>query len=291
MKGQRGQVLILVLILLAVGTLVIVPVLDYITTGLRSQQISEDTMAKQCVADSSVEDALWKLLNELDLNNPAANYSLYGANIDIQVPRIAASAWHKYAEIEVKVDIEPNWLGTSALGTTYVIRINMPQWELTNIVLPLPEGLTYKPATSYYKGPDMHTDLDADAEVNIYDRTVEWGPDNPPGWVDMMPAAEPTITGEGGSAWVEGKQVVEWNLSFPVTGKRTFILICEVEGDPGWGIHYVQPSFGGVKLNHKTAALSSGIYKIRIDYQGVTYEVVAAYGPDGFEIISYQIVE
>jgi len=290
MKQQRGQVLILVLILLAVGSLVIVPVIDYTNTGLRSQQISEDTMTEQCVADSSVEDALWKLLNELDLNNPAANYWLLGANIEIQIPRLAASVWHKYAEIEVKVDIEPNWLGTSAEGTTYVIRINMPQWQLTSIVLPLPEGLTYKPDTSYYKGPDMLQYLDPDAEVDIYDRTVWWGSDNP-GFIPMIKTEEePTIT------WEEGKQVVEWHPIFGEVGRRAFILICQVEGDPGWGIHYVQPRFestskGWIKETGNTAALSSGIYIIVIDYQGVTYQVVVAYDAGGFEIISYQIVE
>ncbi len=290
MKGQKGQVLILVLILLAVGSLVIVPTIDYINTGLRSQQISEDAMAEQSVADSSLEDALWKLLNELDLNNPATNYSLFGANIDIQIPPIAASAWHKYAEIEIKVDIEPNWLGSSAEGTTYIIRINMPQWQLTSIVLPLPEGLTYKLDTSYFKGPDIHTDLDPDAEVNIYDRTVWWGPDNP-GFVPMIKTEQ-----EPSTNMVDGKQEVEWQLNFGAVGKRTFILICQVDGDPGWGIHYVQPRFestakGWVKETGNTAALGSGIYIIVIDYQGVTYQVVVAYDAGGFEIISYQIVE
>lgn len=291
MKQQRGQVLILVLILLAVGTLVIVPVLDYTTTGLRSQRISEDIMAEQCVADSSLEDALWKLLNELDLNNPAANYWLHGANIEIQIPRIASSVWHKYAEIEVKVDIEPNWLGTSAVDTTYVIRINMPgQWDLTSIVLPLPEGLTYKLDTSYYKGPDQLQDLNPDAEVDIYDRTVWWGPDNP-GFIPMIKTeVEPTLTWEG------DKQVAEWHPIFSEVGRRVFILICQVEGDPGWGIHYVQPRFestskGWVRETGNTGALSSGIYNIMIDYQGVTYQVVVAYDAGGFEIISYQIVE
>ncbi|GAJ12229.1 unnamed protein product, partial [marine sediment metagenome] len=40
MKGQKGQAFILVLLLLAVGALLIVPILDYTTTGLRAQQIS-----------------------------------------------------------------------------------------------------------------------------------------------------------------------------------------------------------------------------------------------------------
>jgi len=293
MKRQRGQVFILVLILLAVGSLVIVPVVDYTTTALRSQQISEDKMAEQCVADSSVEDALWKLLHELDLNNPATDYWLYGANIEIQIPRLAASVWHKYAQIEIKVDIEPNWLGTSAEGTTYIIRINMPQWGLTSIVLPLPEGLTYslkdddRYMGSYYKGPDPLQDLDPDAEVNIYDRTIWWGSVDP-GFIPMIPAAEPSTN------MVEGKQEVEWQLNFSDVGRRSFILICQVEGNPGWGIHYVQPRFESTSKSwetRKTAALSSGIYNILIDYQGVTYQVVAAYGPDGFEIISYQIVE
>ncbi|GAJ07997.1 unnamed protein product, partial [marine sediment metagenome] len=89
----------------------------------------------------------------------------------------------------------------------------------------------------------------------------------------------------------EGKWVLEWNPSLSVPGRRIYILICQVEGDPGWGIHYVQPLFDGVRLTHKTAGLTSGIYNIKIDYQGVTYLVVVAYDAGGFEIISYQIVE
>lgn len=67
MKKQKGQALILVLILLLVGGLIIAPLLAFMSTGLRTGQVYENKMMELYSADSGVEDAIWKIKTEDEL--------------------------------------------------------------------------------------------------------------------------------------------------------------------------------------------------------------------------------
>ena len=66
MKKQRGQALILVLIALAVGSLLIIPTLNYLNTGLLRTRISERLLLQQYAADAAVEYSLWQLQYNVD---------------------------------------------------------------------------------------------------------------------------------------------------------------------------------------------------------------------------------
>lgn len=63
-KDERGQALILVLILLLLGGLIIAPLLSYMGTGLKTGQMYENKMMELYAADSGVEDAIWKIKME-----------------------------------------------------------------------------------------------------------------------------------------------------------------------------------------------------------------------------------
>lgn len=63
MKGERGQVLAGILILLAFGTLLIAPALNYASTNLYAGRIAEENMRGGLAADAGVEDTLWCLKN------------------------------------------------------------------------------------------------------------------------------------------------------------------------------------------------------------------------------------
>ena len=60
-RGQEGNVLILVLILLVVGGLVLAPLLGLMSTGLLSGQVYEKKMGEYYAADAGVEDAIWRI--------------------------------------------------------------------------------------------------------------------------------------------------------------------------------------------------------------------------------------
>ena len=62
-KGEKGQAFILVLILLAVGGLIIAPLLAYMSTGLNvGREVYEEGMNELYAADAGVEDAIFNVI-------------------------------------------------------------------------------------------------------------------------------------------------------------------------------------------------------------------------------------
>ena len=62
-RGEKGQALIIVLILLLLGGLIIAPLLGFMSTGLKAGQVFEVKMNGLYAADAGIEDACWKLMN------------------------------------------------------------------------------------------------------------------------------------------------------------------------------------------------------------------------------------
>lgn len=62
-RGEKGQALIIVLILMALGGLIIAPLLGFMSAGLVAGQVFEVKMEGLYAADAGIEDTLWKLLN------------------------------------------------------------------------------------------------------------------------------------------------------------------------------------------------------------------------------------
>lgn len=61
--GEKGQALMLVLILMLLGGLIIAPVLAYVGTGLKvGKEVHEERMAELYAADAGVEDASWQII-------------------------------------------------------------------------------------------------------------------------------------------------------------------------------------------------------------------------------------
>ncbi len=92
MKKQRGQALILVLIALAVGSLLIFPALQYVSTGLIGARVSEKLLLNQYAADAAVEYTLWQLTYDvdglttgLDPDNPSSTDTITVNGIDVPV--------------------------------------------------------------------------------------------------------------------------------------------------------------------------------------------------------------
>ena len=64
-KGESGQgALIAVLLLLALGALMIPPLLGLMQTGLKAGQVHESAMQEYYAADAGVEDGLWQIKND-----------------------------------------------------------------------------------------------------------------------------------------------------------------------------------------------------------------------------------
>jgi hypothetical protein len=61
--NEKGQVLILAIILLGLGALMLTPLLAFMGTGLNAGAVVEDKTEELYAADAGVEDAIWKMNN------------------------------------------------------------------------------------------------------------------------------------------------------------------------------------------------------------------------------------
>ena len=92
-KKELGQAFLWVLIVLAVGTLVIVPALGLTATSLKSSQIVNRQTKGLYAADAAQEFILWKLLwgdlaGELVQSsdpNPSASFNFYVCDVPVSM--------------------------------------------------------------------------------------------------------------------------------------------------------------------------------------------------------------
>jgi len=88
-KNERGQALIIVLILLLLGVLVITPLLGFMGTGLKAGQSNENLMQRVYAADAGIEDALWRIQHSQvppDNQQPYLLPLINGKNVSVTVP-------------------------------------------------------------------------------------------------------------------------------------------------------------------------------------------------------------
>jgi hypothetical protein len=60
-KGERGQALVITLILVALGGVVITPFLSHVGTSLIGSQVYRESITRQYSGDAGVEHAIWDL--------------------------------------------------------------------------------------------------------------------------------------------------------------------------------------------------------------------------------------
>jgi hypothetical protein len=63
-RGDAGQVLPAVLAMTAVGSMLIVPTLNYVSTSLKTGEMVEEELEGLYAAEAGMEDALWKMAND-----------------------------------------------------------------------------------------------------------------------------------------------------------------------------------------------------------------------------------
>jgi Tfp pilus assembly protein PilX len=69
-RGQGGNVLVMVLILLVVGSLILAPLLGLMGTGVMAGEIYENKTDELYAADAGVEDAIWQIQNDVPDSYP-----------------------------------------------------------------------------------------------------------------------------------------------------------------------------------------------------------------------------
>jgi hypothetical protein len=93
-QGESGAALPVVLILLLLGSLVLIPTLNYVSTGLKESEIHEKNIEGLYAADAGVEDALWRLSNNGTGTMPDS-FQLTNINdmtVDVTIDEVATIA-------------------------------------------------------------------------------------------------------------------------------------------------------------------------------------------------------
>ena len=91
-RNQKGNVLVMVLILLVVGGLILAPLMGLMSTGLLAGQVYERKTDELYAADAGVEDAIWRIKSD-SLMFDAGNHSypeplsVNDRNVDVVVYR------------------------------------------------------------------------------------------------------------------------------------------------------------------------------------------------------------
>jgi len=179
-REEKGQALVLVLILLLVGGLVIAPLLDFMGTGLKvGKEVYENKMYEIYAADAGVEDGLWQIkydrlpdfagYDEYDystewqysLNKSVNDYSVNVTIKNVWIPKDIPAPDTVPDAVTAQQIIELGKLiitgGPSAAAeSTYEIKISY-QWETTcerdslivnTIGIWLPPGFEYVEGSS-----------------------------------------------------------------------------------------------------------------------------------------------
>jgi hypothetical protein len=87
-RNESGQgTLITVLVLLVLGALLTVPLLNFMSTGLRTVRVHDERTEEFYAADAGVEDALYKLVNNIEPpSNPYTLTDINGKEVQVSLP-------------------------------------------------------------------------------------------------------------------------------------------------------------------------------------------------------------
>ena len=316
-NGQRGSALLVVLIVLGLGSLVIVPTLNYTATALQSQHIQEQSLSDREACEAAVMDAMWQLQDPevqegiSDSGEYSYDYDMgvHALGVVIRRPSVDSSDWQRIAfGTYAKLDVEPNWLEASGETTFYYVfrfvsYISLPFWRVNDFRFELPEGLNYVAGTAADMGPDPTSELHWDAEVDT-ETMKAYRDGNPSGWTSLTNGTyQENPTNPPPGTWYltsemqsNGKEKLWF---YPVMDSfwwyRTYVLVFQVDGCVDWGLRSVNVTFGSgssVISIEPTGTLASSLYNVVVETEdGRTIEAVVALPQDGEpKLISYQVV-
>ncbi|MBI4284402.1 MAG: hypothetical protein HY670_00675 [Chloroflexi bacterium] len=233
-RGERGQVLLLVLACLLVGGLLIVPSIAFASTVLRSTFAMEREARSLYAAEAGIEDVLWSLKNGLTPRT-ALPQDLGGLRVTMQtqtrgdyvlyagewVPPRSHSDWLQVSGTIV-------WDGAAAAYKYTVTLTRDPQAsgniDLAEVGARLPPGYTYKVGSAALFGSNLATgepqdDVDSDGA-----HILEWTMPTPR---PILSESDPTRTQV---FYITGVGVLEGYYAWSVATRGDIGSVSELDG-------------------------------------------------------------
>lgn len=216
-RDEKGQAMILVVLLLLVGALIITPLLGFMGTGLMAGQINETKMAEFYAADAGVENGLWELII---------------ANLDVPEGTPATLTPFTMNALTVNTTIvkivgEPVYRITATAGNStievYLIRTMMSGGDFT-----LPPGDRIEEDVFYTGDIVMGVDSEIRADViALGNLTMNGGDDETEIRGDVCVGGDLILNGEirirdSGNVYVAGNIIVNGDIQFEGTVYTNF---------------------------------------------------------------------
>jgi hypothetical protein len=191
-KKEVGQAFILVLILLAIGTMLVIPTLRLTGTALKSSQIVQPRVRALYVADAAQEFILWKLLHDnlgVELMestdpNPSAQYAFDVCGVPVgvgvymrAVPGQGGIILSTNDVIQPTKSASPDTILNDATVTvTYTIRLEQLSANTTQGLEVLYDILPAVWDDTEYVTGESYVRVDDGEWVNVPDPALEAGP-------------------------------------------------------------------------------------------------------------------
>jgi Tfp pilus assembly protein PilX len=262
-RDEKGQTLILALILLIVGGLIIAPLLAYMNTGLLAGGVYERKTAELYAADAGVEDAVLKIQNQVgkvpQLYCGSSNHTWSYDIADVNGKSVAVTiTWVNNTTFQVEsiatgdgsgTEIEAYITGTIAAGnysgiTDHVITTLDDTIETPgnpNIAPPAGSNDTHAPMVSYNqslwpKAEDLIAWYNHDMNGNTYPQSILNVDDFPDGAGPLLWNGNPTLSMVSntkdltlsltGTLWATGDTLIgqtKQDFTLDLNGKAIFV--------------------------------------------------------------------
>lgn len=146
-RREKGMAMVMALIALALGMLLIVPTLSYVSTGVKAASVYKGVTSELYAADAGVEYALWSLNKGLPVNSPI---TVGGIPVTITVSQLSELPYGPLISddgpqswrLQVTSAIVNNGNGTFTYTIT-IANVGTSTVHLQEVGAGLPEGFSY----------------------------------------------------------------------------------------------------------------------------------------------------
>jgi len=218
-KRQDGAALPAVLAMFVVGSLLIVPSINYVATNLKASSTAGEEFKGILAADAGVEDALWKIKNDTPTEFPYEYQitDVNGLSVDINIDVIETVAGEPVGDVGNHDDrLSANTTVTYSDGTYfYTLLLNSHHnkpIKIDMILIDFPPGVDYvygSTSSNVTKPPDADPNTVSGSPATGI--TLIWINDEPqpsvPGWGTGYHCFE--LSGPPGIEGIEGHGIVE----------------------------------------------------------------------------------
>lgn len=176
-RREEGVTLLIVLVMMTVGSVLIIPTLNFVATSVNTGEIFEEKLEALYAAEAGVEDAIWKMINDIPGNFPYSYQltDINGMTVDVVIDKITTIAGVEIGDFGVHADwmiIEKSITYDAGIYTYTITIINNGDgnMKIEKILIDFPPGLEYVPGST---GGELYNDDptvvgDASTGVTIY---------------------------------------------------------------------------------------------------------------------------